>query len=50
MRQFGAVQALNFDSGGSTVMVTKNGGIINRPSDATGERELGNPILIEPRR
>lgn len=50
MRRLGAVDALNFDGGGSTVMVTRTAGIINRPSDSTGERELGDPILIEPRR
>ncbi|MET9019977.1 phosphodiester glycosidase family protein [Actinopolymorpha sp. NPDC004070] len=50
MHRLGAVQALNFDGGGSTVMVTGAAGIVNHPSDATGERELGNPILVEPRR
>ncbi|MGW0227957.1 phosphodiester glycosidase family protein [Actinopolymorpha singaporensis] len=50
MHRLGAVQALNFDGGGSTVMATMNAGVVNRPSDATGERQLGNPILVEPRR
>lgn len=50
MRRLGAVEALNLDGGGSTVMVTNRAGIVNRPSDATGERELGNPILVEPHR
>jgi hypothetical protein len=49
MHQLGAVEALNFDGGGSTVMVTKSAGIVNHPSDSTGERLLGNPILVEPR-
>lgn len=49
MRSLGAVEALNLDGGGSTVMVTDDQGIVNRPSDATGQRWLGNPILVEPR-
>lgn len=50
MQRLGAVEALNLDGGGSTVMVTNHAGIINRPSDSTGERFLGNPLLIEPSR
>ena len=45
MRQLGAWQALNFDGGGSTTMVV-NGAVVNVPSDATGEREVGNALLV----
>ncbi|MEV0586767.1 phosphodiester glycosidase family protein [Nonomuraea sp. NPDC050310] len=46
MRRLGAVQALNLDGGGSSVMATAQGGIVNRPSDATGQRSLGNVFLV----
>lgn len=46
MKRLGAVQALNLDGGGSSVMATARSGIINRPSDATGQRALGNVFLI----
>jgi len=39
--------AINLDGGGSTTMVT-NGQVINKPSDATGERPVGDAILILP--
>lgn len=45
MRRLGAWQALNFDGGGSTTMVI-DGAIVNTPSDATGEREVGNALLV----
>jgi hypothetical protein len=45
MRRVGAWQALNFDGGGSTTMVV-DGAIVNTPSDATGEREVGNALLV----
>ena len=45
MRQMGAWQALNLDGGGSTTMVI-DGAIVNAPSDATGEREVGNALLV----
>jgi hypothetical protein len=45
MRRVGAWQALNFDGGGSTTMVV-DGAIVNVPSDATGEREVGNALLV----
>jgi hypothetical protein len=45
MRRLGAWQALNFDGGGSTTMVV-DGAIVNTPSDATGEREVGNALLV----
>ena len=45
MRRLGAWQAMNFDGGGSTTMVI-DGAIVNAPSDATGEREVGNALLV----
>ena len=45
MRDLGAWQALNFDGGGSTTMVVQ-GKIVNSPSDATGEREVGNALVL----
>ena len=45
MRQMGAWNALNFDGGGSTTMVI-DGRVVNTPSDPTGEREVGNALLI----
>jgi hypothetical protein len=29
-------------------MATAEAGIVNRPSDATGQRSLGNVILVRP--
>ena len=45
MRRLGAWQALNFDGGGSTTMVI-GGVVVNSPSDATGERTVGNALLV----
>jgi hypothetical protein len=48
MRLLGAREALNLDGGGSTVMTTRGTGIVNRPSDAAGERGLGSAVLLLP--
>ncbi len=45
MRGLGAWQAMNFDGGGSTTMVIE-GRVVNTPSDATGERAVGNALLL----
>jgi hypothetical protein len=45
MIQEGLYQALNLDGGGSTTMVINNK-IVNSPSDITGEREVGNCLLL----
>ncbi len=45
MRELGCVQALNLDGGGSTTMVVR-GQVINRPSDATGERAVANAMML----
>ncbi|MFD0021634.1 phosphodiester glycosidase family protein [Streptomyces sp. NPDC058382] len=47
MRSLGAVNALNLDGGGSTAMAV-GGVLVNRPSDATGERAVGGTIQILP--
>lgn len=48
MRALGAREALNLDGGGSSVLATP-AGIVNRPSDTTGQRSLGNALLLLPR-
>ena len=47
-RSLGIVDALNLDGGGSTTM-TLDGQVITHPSDPTGERPVGDAILILPR-
>jgi exopolysaccharide biosynthesis protein len=47
MRDLGARQAMNLDGGGSTAMVV-NGGLVNHPSDSTGERADGDALVIIP--
>ena len=46
-RSLGMVDALNLDGGGSTTMVV-DGRVISHPSDATGERPVGDALLIRP--
>ena len=41
----GICQGLNLDGGGSTTMVINNK-IVNSPSDKTGERKVGNCIML----
>ncbi|WP_187283367.1 phosphodiester glycosidase family protein [Streptomyces sp. t39] len=48
MRQLGAREAMNLDGGGSSVMATARTGIVNRPSDSTGQRSLGTVLLLRP--
>lgn len=48
MREFGCVEAINLDGGGSTTMVIKNK-VANSPSDATGERAVSDALLLFPR-
>lgn len=45
MRELGCEQALNLDGGGSTTMVVR-GKVVNRPSDAAGERAVANALLL----
>ena len=51
MQALGAREALNLDGGGSTTMVVENRKsrkleIANRPSDATGERTVGDALAV----
>jgi exopolysaccharide biosynthesis protein len=46
--EFGAIEAINLDGGGSTTMVIRNK-LVNKPSDATGERPVSDAILVNPR-
>lgn len=47
MQEFGAVEAMNLDGGGSSEMVIK-GKIINKPSDGR-ERYVGDALIIAPK-
>ncbi|HEY3037125.1 MAG TPA: phosphodiester glycosidase family protein [Pyrinomonadaceae bacterium] len=46
--EFGAVEAMNLDGGGSTTMVLHNK-VVNRPSDQSGERPVSDAILVFPK-
>ena len=48
MIEFECSDALNLDGGGSTTMVIRNK-LVNKPSDATGERPVSDAILVFPR-
>ncbi|OMI85714.1 sporulation domain-containing protein [Streptomyces sp. M1013] len=48
-RSFGLRDAVNLDGGGSTTMVAE-GAVLNSPSDITGERPVGDALLILPHR
>ncbi len=43
--ELGAVEAINMDGGGSTTMVVA-GRVVNGPSDLSGERPVGDAILV----
>ena len=49
MRDLGCQEALNLDGGGSATMVVRDR-VVNRPSDATGERPVSDAILLFPSR
>jgi hypothetical protein len=49
LRELGAVNGINLDGGGSSTMVVQ-GKVVNRPSDAAGERPVSDAILIKGRR
>jgi len=44
-RSLGMIKAINLDGGGSTAMVIR-GALISHPSDATGERAVGDAIFV----
>jgi exopolysaccharide biosynthesis protein len=43
--EFDAIEAINLDGGGSTAMVIRNK-LVNKPSDAGGERHVSDAILV----
>ena len=43
---FGCVDAINLDGGGSTSMWIKDKGLVNIPSDKSGERPVANALLL----
>lgn len=45
LRVLGATDAINLDGGGSTTLVIR-GEVVNRPSDASGERPVANMLLV----
>jgi exopolysaccharide biosynthesis protein len=47
MKSLGATDALNLDGGGSTTM-TIGSKLITHPSDSTGERPIGDAIVVSP--
>ena len=49
MHRVGAWQAMNFDGGGSTTMVIDRV-LVNKPSDQTGERAVGNALMVVQKR
>lgn len=48
MQSLGAEYALNLDGGGGSTMWVRGKGIVNDPSDATGERPVSNVVLVLP--
>jgi len=46
LHSIGCIDAINLDGGGSTTMWIKNKGIVNFPSDKSGERPVSNVLLI----
>jgi len=41
------LEAINLDGGGSTTMWIKDKGVVNYPSDKTGERKVANVVVIK---
>jgi len=44
--QLGCTDAINLDGGGSTTLWSKEKGIVNHPTDKTGERPVANALLL----
>lgn len=42
----GCTEAINLDGGGSTTLWTSSRGVVNIPSDSSGERSVANALLI----
>lgn len=45
LAELGAAEAINMDGGGSTTVVA-SGRVVNSPSDPTGERPVGDALLV----
>ena len=50
LRRLGATDAANLDGGGSTTFWLRGTGVVNTPSDPSGERTVGNALFVVPRR
>jgi hypothetical protein len=48
MQALGAVDAANLDGGGSATMWIKGLGVVNHPTDSSGERPVSNAIVVLP--
>ena len=48
MKALGAVDAVNLDGGGSATMWIKGLGVVNHPTDPSGERPVSNAIVVLP--
>ena len=48
-KSLGLQDAINLDGGGSTTMVV-DGVVLNSPSDVTGERPVGDAVVVLPGR
>jgi exopolysaccharide biosynthesis protein len=48
LRALGAVDAVNLDGGGSATMWIKGLGVVNHPTDSTGERPVSDAIVVLP--
>ena len=46
LKKIGCLDGINLDGGGSTTMWIKGKGIVNFPSDGSGERPISNALLI----
>jgi exopolysaccharide biosynthesis protein len=44
--ELGCTEAINLDGGGSTTLWTSSRGVVNLPSDSSGERSVANALLI----
>lgn len=48
--EWGCVDAMNLDGGGSSAMVGSGGAVLNHPSDSSGERPVVSAIVISEKR
>ena len=46
--RLGATWAMNLDGGGSTTMWIRGRGVVNRPTDPSGERSVVNALVVLP--